>query len=128
MDRVEIKKQKLLHEPLSDKALKLARAIYNTYVTYDDFYMEIKFETFFKLLQLHPCKDSIRDIQNLLEELNEPLGVKNFEFEGKITQLKFIQFCNYTIGTDTITIDICPDYMHAHIYYMADAFLDIQGK
>lgn len=125
MDKKEIKKQKLLHEPISEKALKLARAIYNTYITYDDYDMEIKFETFFKLLQLHPCKDSIDDIVNLLEELNEPLAVKNFEFEGQTIQLKFIQFCNYSIGSDTITINIRPDYMHAHLNYMSDAFLGI---
>ncbi len=123
MDKDEIKKQKLLSEPLSDKALKLARAIYNTYITYDDFEMEIKFQTFFKLLQLHPCKDSINDIVDLLEELNEPLAVRNFEFQGVTTQLKFIQFCNYSVGEETINIRICPDYMHAHMKYMSDAFL-----
>ncbi|MDA7818444.1 hypothetical protein N9A28_09670 [Sulfurimonas sp.] len=125
MDKEEIIKQKLLHEPLSDKALKLARAVYNTYVTYDDFSMEIKFDTFFKLLDLHPCKDSISDIQELLEELNEPLAVRNFEFNGVKTQLKFIQFCTYKVNSETVTIELCADYMHAHLYYMKDAFLGI---
>lgn len=103
--------------------MKLARAVYNTYITYEDMHIEVKFATFFKLLDLHPCKDSLNDIQWLLEELNEPLAVKNFEFEGKTTQLKFIQFCNYTIGTDTLSIDISPEYLHAHQHYMEDAFL-----
>lgn len=118
-----IKKQKLLSEPLSNKALKLARAIYNTYITYDDLHIEVKFSTFFKLLDLHPCKDSLNDIQWILEELNEPLAVKNFEYEGKTTQLKFIQFCNYKITTEILIIEICPHYLHAHKYYMEDAFL-----
>jgi len=125
MDAIEIKKRKLLAEPVSEKALKLARAVYNTYITYDDFEMEIKFTTFFKLLELHPCKDSINDIIYLLEELNEPLAVKNFEFNGHTTQLKFIQFCNYTINHETVTIILNQDYMHAHLNYMADAFLGI---
>ena len=123
MDKKEIKKRKLLSEPLSENALKLARAIYNTYITYDDMEMEIKFETFFKLLLLQSCKDSIDDIQWLLEELNEPLAVKNFEYNGIKTQLKFIQFCNYKINKETVTIKLSPEYMHAHMNYMEDAFL-----
>jgi len=123
MYKKEIIKKKLLSEPLSDKALKLARAIYNTYLTYDKMEMEIKFATFFKLLQLHPCKDSINDVQWLLEELNEPLAVRNFEYNGVTTQLKFIQFCNYKINKETLTIKLNPEYLHAHINYMEDAFL-----
>jgi len=123
MKKIKIKKSNLLSEPLSKKALKLARAIYNTYITYDDMEMEIKFTTFYKLLDLQPSKDSINDIQWLLEELNEPLSVKHFEYNGTITQLKFIQFCNYTINHETVTIILSPEYMHAHMNYMADAFL-----
>ncbi|QOY54321.1 hypothetical protein HUE87_10640 [Candidatus Sulfurimonas marisnigri] len=113
-----------MSEPLSDNALKLARGLYNTYITYDDLNMSIKFITFFKLLNLHPCTDSIRDIRNLLEELNEPLAVKNFEFHGKTTQLKFIQFCNYEIGEETIQVRLSPEYLHAHDKYMLDTFLN----
>ncbi|RLA74033.1 MAG: hypothetical protein DRG78_21715 [Epsilonproteobacteria bacterium] len=125
MEAIEIKKRKLLSEPMDEKALKLARAVYNTYITYDNMEMEIKFTTFFKLLDLHPCKDSINDIIYLLEELNEPLAIKNFEFNGVTTQLKFIQFCNYKINKETVEITLSPDYMHAHLNYMLDAFLGI---
>ncbi|MCW8895739.1 MAG: hypothetical protein OQK48_00025 [Sulfurimonas sp.] len=110
-------------EPLSSNALKLARAIYNTYLTYDDLDMEIKFATFFKLLNLHPCKDSINDIQDLLEELNEPIAVRNFEFHGEVTQLKFVQLCTYSIKKETIEINLNEEYLHAHNTYMLDSFL-----
>ena len=123
MNSDEIIKQNLLAEPLSDNALKLARAVYNTYITYDDFEMEIKFQTFYKLLNLHPCKDSVNDIQNLLEELNEPLAVRNFEFHGETTQLKFIQFCSYRIEKETIKINLSEEYLHAQSEYMLDSFL-----
>ena len=123
MNSDEIIKQNLLGEPLSDNALKLARAIYNTYITYDDLDMEIKFETFFKLLNLHPCKDSIDDVQNLLEELNEPLAVRNFEFHGETTQLKFVQFCTYSIHKETIEINLSEEYLHVQENYMLDSFL-----
>lgn len=124
MKSKEIIKQNLLAEPLSDNALKLARGIYNTYIAQDEeLSLEIKIPTFFKLLNLHPCADSITDIQNLLEELNEPLAVRNFEFHGETTQLKFIQFCNYKIGEETIKIELSPEYLHAQSEYMLDSFL-----
>ena len=105
MESNKIIKQNLLAEPISENALKLARAIYNTYITLDEeLSLEIKIPTFFKLLNLQPCTDSIKDIQNLLEELNEPLAVRKFEFNGRKIQLKFIQFCNYTINEKTVTI------------------------
>ena len=121
----EIRKQRLMAEPLSAKALKLARGLYHTYIENEELLViEIKIQTFFKLLDLHPCNDSLRDIRNLLEELNEPLAVKNFAFRGKTTQLKFIQFCNYEIKTETIIIELSQEYLHAHRYYMLDSFLD----
>ena len=123
MNSDEIVKQKLLSEPVSERALKLARAIYHTYITYDDLDMEIKFQTFFKLLNLHPCSDSIKNIQDLLEELNEPMAVRNFEFLGETTQLKFIQFCTYNIHKETIEINLSPEYLHAQSEYMLDSFL-----
>ncbi|MCF6340884.1 MAG: hypothetical protein L3J10_09090 [Sulfurimonas sp.] len=123
MNHDEIIKQKLLAEPLSEDALKLACAIYNTYVTHDDLKMEIKFSTFFKLLNLHPCKNSIIDIQNLLEEINEPLAVRNFEYKGETIRLKFIQFCSYTIKNETIKLELSAKYLYAQKYYMLDSFL-----
>jgi predicted RNase H-like nuclease (RuvC/YqgF family) len=120
----EIIKRNLLAEPLSQNALKLARGIYNTYIAMEeDLYLEIKIQNIFKLLNLHPCKDSIRDIQDLLEELNEPLAIRNFEFEGETIQLKFVQFCTYKIGEETIKIELSPEYLHAQSEYMLDSFL-----
>lgn len=124
MNPNEIVKRNLLGEPLSENALKLARGIYNTYITLDEeLSLEIKIPTFFKLLNLHPCKESVRDIQNLLEELNEPLAVRNFEFNGEKIQLKFVQFCSYKIGEETIKIELSEEYLHAQREYMLDSFL-----
>lgn len=124
MNSDAIIKQNLLVEPLSSDALKLARGIYNTYITQDEeLSLEIKIPTFFKLLNLHPCKDSIEYIQNLLEELNEPLAIRNFEFNGEKIQLKFVQFCSYKIGENTIKIELSPEYLHAQSEYMLDCFL-----
>ncbi len=124
MIKKEIVKRDLLAEPLSLNAIKLARGIYNTHLAMDEeLSLEIKLQNIFKLLNLHPCKDSIKDIQDLLEEINEPLAVRNFEFEGETIQLKFVQFCTYEIGEETIKIELSPEYLHAQSEYMLDSFL-----
>ena len=124
MSIVSIIKQNLLHEPLSSDALRLAHGIYNTYIEQDEESpMEIKITNFYKLLHLDPCEKSINKIQELLEELNEPLAVKNFEFRGEKTQLKFVQFCTYKITKESIIIEISPEYLHVQREYMLDSFL-----
>ncbi|MDT8338449.1 MAG: hypothetical protein RQ763_04545 [Sulfurimonas sp.] len=124
MYKKEIIKQNLLAEPLSQNALKLARGVYNTYIAMDeDLSLEIKLQNIFKLLGLRPCKESVKDIQDLLEEINEPLAIRNFEFEGEAIQLKFVQFCTYEIGEETIKIELSPEYLHAQSEYMLDSFL-----
>lgn len=124
MSTVYIIKQNLLQEPLSVDALRLAHGIYNTYTSHDEeSLMEIKITNFYKLLHLEPSEESINKIQELLEELNEPLAVKNFEFRGERTQLKFVQFCTYKITKESIIIEISPEYLHVQREYMLDFFL-----
>jgi hypothetical protein len=120
----EIIKHNLLAEPLSPDALKLARGIYNTHISLDEeFEMEIKIPIFYKLLNLLPSEASINYIQDLLEELNEPLAIRNFEFNGEKIQLKFVQFCSYKIGNESIKIELSEEYLHAQREYMLDCFL-----
>ncbi|MBW6488556.1 hypothetical protein [Sulfurimonas sp.] len=124
MNPDEIIKHNLLAEPLSLDALKLARGIYNTHISLDEeFEMEIKIPIFYKLLNLQPSEASINYIQDLLEELNEPLAIRNFEFNKEKTQLKFVQFCCYKIGNESIKIELSEEYLHAQREYMLDCFL-----
>ena len=117
-------KQNLLSEPLSANALKLVRGIYNTYVSNDEeAAIDIKISNFLKLLNLHNSKESIGYIQDLLEEINEPIGIRDFEFRGNTTQLKFVQFCSYKIGAESINIEVSEEYLHAQSEYMLDSFL-----
>lgn len=124
MNPDEIIKHNLLAEPLSPDALKLARGIYNTHISLDEeFEMEIKIPIFYKLLNLQPSEASINYIQDLLEELNEPLAIRNFEFNKEKIQLKFVQFCCYKIGNESIKIELSEEYLHAQREYMLDSFL-----
>ena len=119
-----IEKQYLLGEPLSADALHLARAIYNTYIEDDkDLYMEIHIEKIMEILHLSHTPQSISYIIDLLEEINEPLGVKNFKFFGQIYPLRFVVFCTYEIKDDLVIIELSEEFLHVEEEYMIDRFL-----
>ncbi|MCD6258453.1 MAG: hypothetical protein J7J31_02505 [Helicobacteraceae bacterium] len=121
----ENKKQTLLSEPLSQDAMRLARALYNTYKENDDgdLDMYIKIEAILRLLKLEDTQESLLYIRKLLEELNEPLGVKDFNFDGKIYPLHFVIFCKYSFDERTLHIQLSQEYLDVQQNYMQDAFL-----
>lgn len=120
----EIQKQKLLHEPLEADVLKLARAIYNTHVKDNhELFMDIKISTILNLLNLQKSDKSLKYIQYLFEELNEPLCVKNFKFYANIYPMRFIYFCTYSIQSDFIEIELSEEYLYAIENYMIDPYL-----
>ncbi len=124
MEIHKIKRQKLLSEPFSQDALKLARALYNTYRNDgDDLCMEIKLNTIISLLGLRSGKEAVSYIEMLLEELNEPIAVKNFKFIAKIYPIRFIVFCKYRINDDIIEIELSEEYLEVESKYMLDSFL-----
>lgn len=124
MNSHNIQKQKLLSEPLCADALKFARAIYNTYLENDeDLTMSIKIQNILNLLKLQYCKDSIEYIKELLEEINEPLLVRDFKYFGKLYPTRFIIFCKYEIIDDEINIEISEEFLHVEQEYMLDSFL-----
>nr|WP_321267830.1 hypothetical protein [uncultured Sulfurimonas sp.] len=120
----EIKKQKLLLEPFSKDALKLARAIYNTYLENDkELFMEIKNKSLLNLLKLQSGIESMRYIRYLLEELNEPICVKDFKYYAKTYPMRFVVFCSYKIKDETIEIELSDEFLHVEDEYMLDPFL-----
>jgi len=124
MDIHQIEKQALLSEPFSPDALKLARALYHTYINNDEeTSMEIKLHTIISLLGLQSSKKAIEYIKELLDELNEPLAVKNFKFYSDIYELRFITFCKYTLLEETLEIELSEEYLLAESHYIVDSFL-----
>jgi len=120
----EITKQKLLQEPFDDTALKLARAIYNTYLeNNEDLFMEIKITTVLRLLKLNSSREDLKYLRFLFEELNEPLCVKNFKYCAKRYAMRFVVFCSYTIKEETIEIELSEEFLHVENDYMLDSFL-----
>ncbi len=121
---MKIIKQKLLTEPFSADALKLARAIYFTHLTDgNNLYLEIKLTSITTLLHLHSNKETQEKIHKLLDELNEPLAVKNFKFFGKVYPLRLVIFCKYKINKNILEIELSEEFLHAEHKYMLDSFL-----
>ncbi len=120
----QIVKQQLLAEPFSEDALRLARAIYNTYIEDDkNLFMEINLKTVSSLLKIPYNIKAVQYIIKLLEELNEPLLVKNFKYFAKTSEMKFLQFCKYKINKETIEIELSEEFLLAESEYMLDKFL-----
>ncbi len=121
-----IEKQQILHEPLSEDALKLVRAIYNTYKEdVDELYLEIKISSLLHLLKIvNTHDDNIKNyIINLFEELNEPICVKNFKFYNDVYPMKFIKFCTYKVQDEIVEIELNEEYIYAIEEYMIDPYL-----
>ncbi|MBU1928060.1 hypothetical protein KKG77_03580 [bacterium] len=117
-------KLNLFKVPLSNEALKVARALYNTYLIKNrELHLEIKLQAFVNLLKIPYDTYAIEYILSIFEELNEPLEVLNFRYEKNFYPRRFIFFCKYEIIHDTIIIDISGEYFHAHDNYMSDTFL-----
>jgi hypothetical protein len=120
----KIEKQKLLSEPYSQDALKLARGLYYTFLEEEEpLEMVVKLSTIFKLLHLENNETSLIYINSLLHELNEPLAVKNFMYMGKSYDMRFVIFSKYTIKDSELIISLSEEFLHAQKEYMLDSFL-----
>lgn len=120
----KIEKQYLLGDVFSPDALSLARAIYNTYIKEDkSLYMEIRLDKIESLLKIPSYFDTVLYITEVLEEINEPIGVRDFKYFTKVYPMRFLVFCSYEIGEETIEIYLSEEFLHAEEFYMIDNFL-----
>ncbi len=120
----EIKKNNLLHEELSEDALRLARAIYNTHIENGRrLDMEVKYKSIYSLLNIEESIDSINYIKTLFIELNEPICVNNFKYKHKTYPMRFVVFCNCTFTDIAVELELSEEYLEVEAKYMLDAFL-----
>ena len=119
----KIKKQQLLHEPLSDDAIKLGRAIYNTFLDNGELEMRVEISKFFKIFKLPATHESLQYIKDLFIELTEPLVVKNFKFWNDLYPIRIVTFCLYTFEDDYVNISLSEEFLEVEKNYMIDNFL-----
>lgn len=115
-------KQKVFNNVIDKSSIKLARAIYNTHLqNNENLLINVKVQSIVKLLGFKD--NSVSKIIGVLEDINEPLLIQNFECCGKFFQKKFIKFCDYFINDDTIQIKLNREFLHAQENYMIESFL-----
>jgi hypothetical protein len=119
----KIKKQQLLHEPLSDDAVKLGRAIYNTFLENGELDMHIEISKLFKLFKIPATNESLAFIKNVFIELTEPIIVKNFKFWNDVYPIRIVTFCLYTFEDNYVNIELSEEFLEVEKNYMIDNFL-----
>lgn len=81
--------------PLSSESIKLATAIYNTYIAENDPYLSIPLESLCRLFNLENSHDTYAHLQELFAELNEPVLIENFVFRGQHYKWEPVSFCSF---------------------------------
>ncbi|WP_373069942.1 hypothetical protein [Sulfurimonas sp.] len=119
----KIIKQQLLHEPLSEDAVKLGRALYNTFLDNGELDMHIELSKLFKLFKLPASNESLSYIKSIFIELTEPIIVKNFKFWNDVYPIRIVTFCLYTFGDDFVDIELSEEFLEVEKNYMIDRFL-----
>lgn len=74
-------------------AIRLANALYQTYVSEGEPLLHIRKELLFQLYRRLDDEPSDLKIEQLFNELNEPCAVENFEYEGKLIEWRMVSFC-----------------------------------
>lgn len=74
-------------------AVRLANALYQTYVSEDNPVLHIRKELLFQLYRRIDDNPTESKIQELFTELNEPCAIENFQYEGKLIEWQMVSFC-----------------------------------
>jgi len=118
---------------LSDDAIKLANVLYNTYVQEHYPYLEISVVRLCEVFgySAYPVsKEAIEYLQEVFDELNEPVLVTNFKFGSRIHDWKVIQFCEFDHPWEEedeyIEVTINEMFIAAMKEYMSTPFINIR--
>ncbi len=117
---------------LSDDAVHLANAIYNTYVLEDDPELVISVDRLYAAFRYARAKESYDYINHLFTQLNEPIAVSDFEYRGTIYGWKILEFCKFTKpwqeADDYLELEINEMYLAAMGRFMDEPFLKLFRK
>ena len=120
------------HFQLSEHALKLANALYNTYVQEKYPYLEISVEKLCGIFGLVYDAEAVAYLRGIFDELNEPIAVKDFLYGSKRYSWKILQFCEFEEewkdGDTHIEVHIDEMYLEAMKQYMQKPFVNIKPK
>ena len=127
------KKRSFIVELPSKDAIKLANAIYNTYIFEGkNPYLSLSVKRLCDMYNMFDDEDSHAYIRELFEELNEPAVVENFKYRGHIIDWKVISFCEFEhVWKDDdpyIEVNLNEMYLAAMAELMDEPFLPLKKK
>lgn len=111
----------------SENAVRLAQALYNTYVIEEDEILEFNVQRLFELFRMPKSQGSYDFITALFDDLNEPIVVENYPFQGGVIDWKSIAFCTFLIpwriDDDSVTIELNMLYLDVMKNSMQEPFI-----
>jgi len=128
MEKREEKENSFIIELPNEDAIKLANAIYNTYI-YEgkNPYLDLSVKRLCAMYKLQDTEEAHLFIKNVFEELNEPAVVENFKYLGKMIDWKVITFCEFEhVWRDEdafIEVNVNEMYLAAMEKFMKDPYL-----
>ncbi len=128
MDRKKAKKNLFIVEMPSEDAIKLANAIYNTYI-YEgkNPYLDLSVHRLCEMYDLPDTEQGHKRIKEIFEDLNEPAVVENFKYRGKTIDWKVITFCEFEhVWRDKdafIEVNVNEMYLAAMQHFMKEPYL-----
>lgn len=116
--------------PLSPECVKLATAIYNTYIAEGEPYLSIPLEGLCRLFHVNNSHDTFIHLQELFTELNEPVLIENFVFRGHMYVWETVSFCSFDEvweeGDESIEITINELFLAVMKERMAEPFIPLR--
>lgn len=117
-------------QALSPECIKLATAIYNTYVAEGEPYLSIPQKHLCKLYGLSNSHETYMYLQELFAELNEPVLLEDFVFRGKMYKWETISFCSFDEewkeGDEFLEITINELFLAVMKERMAEPFIPLR--
>ncbi len=79
----------------SDDAIKLANAIYQTYLVEDTPYLTLSVKRLCDIYAFEHTQETVQYFKELFVELNEPVVITDFTYEKKLYPWLVIEFCSF---------------------------------
>ena len=123
-------KKRLLKKHPSEDAVKLANRIYYTSLQKREPYVYISINALCRLLNKPDAEDCKLYLTALLEELTEPVAVKDFIFNRKKIDWQVISFITYAFtlenGEEYVDIEIDPMFIEVMKAVEAEPYINFQ--
>lgn len=84
-----------ISNPPSDDAIKLANAVYQTYIVEEYSHLKLSVERLCAIYAFKHTPETILYFKTLFAELNEPVALKDFTYEDHYYKWIVLNFCTF---------------------------------